>query len=63
MAGISKCEGTGCPLKETCYRFVAKSNEYMQPFFGSIPYDKQNKKCAEFRAVPFCKLTKSNKHE
>ena len=60
MTDITKCEGTNCPLKETCFRFLAQSNEFRQSFFSTIPYDAQNKKCVEYWTTPFCKLTKSN---
>ena len=63
MADITKCEGTECPLKESCYRFLAVSNEFKHSYFDTVPYDKQNKKCAQSWAIPFCKLTKSNTHE
>lgn len=63
MADIKKCEGIGCPLKESCYRFLAVSNEFRQSFFDTSPYDKQHKKCTLYWAIPFCKLTKSNKDE
>ena len=36
MTDISKCEGTKCPLKETCYRFTAKSSDY-QSYFAEPP--------------------------
>jgi len=55
MTDITKCEGTNCPLKETCFRFLAQSNEFRQSFFDTIPYDTQNKKCVEYWAIPFCK--------
>ena len=29
---ISKCLGTNCPYKETCYRYTAKPNEYQWRF-------------------------------
>ena len=37
MADIAKCVGTGCPLKETCYRFTAPSNEYRQSWLVEVP--------------------------
>lgn len=37
-ADISKCEGTNCPLKETCYRFRAIPNEYRQSYFMEPPF-------------------------
>jgi len=44
MTDITKCEGTGCPLKDTCYRYTAPTNEYYQSFFIEVPYD--GKECS-----------------
>lgn len=38
MSDITKCEGTGCPAKELCYRYTAKPNEYRQSYFVEVPY-------------------------
>lgn len=40
MPDISMCTGVGCPLKETCYRYKAKPNEYWQSFFMKPPFEK-----------------------
>lgn len=32
MADITMCTGTGCPLREKCYRYTATPNEYRQSF-------------------------------
>ena len=32
MADISKCNGNGCTLKESCYRFTAKANPWWQSY-------------------------------
>ena len=45
MADITKCEGKDCPLKETCYRFTAKDNEYGQSYFTETPYNKEKENC------------------
>lgn len=37
MADITKCEGTNCPMKQTCYRFTAEPNPYRQSYFMTIP--------------------------
>lgn len=37
MADITMCLGTGCPHKETCYRFTAKPSEYRQAYFMEAP--------------------------
>jgi hypothetical protein len=44
MPDISMCEGTGCPIKETCYRFTAKPSEYRQSYI-SVPPFKKDKTC------------------
>lgn len=36
MADISKCRGTNCPLANTCYRYLAKSDEW-QSFMFEVP--------------------------
>ena len=38
MADITKCYGGECPLKPTCYRYTASSNEYAQAFVNP-PYE------------------------
>lgn len=35
---ITMCKGTGCPAKESCYRFTAKPSEFMQSYFVESPY-------------------------
>lgn len=37
MADITMCFGSGCPLKEQCYRYTAKPDEY-QSYFVGLPY-------------------------
>jgi hypothetical protein len=44
---ITKCEGTGCELKETCYRFTAVANEYRQSYF-SLPPNKSETECEQY---------------
>ena len=34
---ITMCSGEGCPVKEKCYRFTAKPNEYRQSYFVEPP--------------------------
>lgn len=50
MVDIAKCNGTECPLKETCYRFTAPSCMERQLYFASVPYDKKKGKCKMFLA-------------
>jgi hypothetical protein len=35
MSDITKCHGIGCPIKEKCYRFTAKADEYQAYFLES----------------------------
>ena len=37
MPDITMCSGEGCPVKEFCYRFTAKPNEYRQSYFVEPP--------------------------
>lgn len=37
MADITMCDVVDCKLKETCYRFNAKVNEYRQTYFAEDP--------------------------
>lgn len=45
MADITKCKGTGCPLKNKCYRHMANTS-YWQSWFVEVPY--KSGKCDEF---------------
>lgn len=44
MPDISKCEGEGCQIKETCYRFTSEPSEFMQSYFMNAPI-KEDKTC------------------
>ena len=37
MPDISMCFGAECPLKEQCYRFTAKPDEFRQSYFADPP--------------------------
>lgn len=39
MADITKCNGNGCPKRDTCYRYTAMPNKYRQSYFVSEPND------------------------
>lgn len=39
MPDISMCKGGDCPLKETCYRYKATPDQYLQSYFGEVPYE------------------------
>jgi hypothetical protein len=43
MSDITKCHGDNCPVKEDCYRFTAKPDEYWQSWFTESPIE--NGKC------------------
>jgi len=38
MPDITMCRGDDCPLKEQCYRYKAKPDEYLQSYFVTPPY-------------------------
>ena len=38
MVDITKCSGLNCPMKEKCYRYVAKEGMW-QSYFMSPPFD------------------------
>lgn len=38
MPDISMCTGKECPIKNTCYRYIARPSEYRQSYFMSPPY-------------------------
>ena len=46
MSDISMCFGKGCPLKDNCYRFTAKPNEFRQSYLMEVPF--KDGKCEEF---------------
>ena len=48
MSDITKCKGENCPLKETCWRFLAPEERLYQSYFLGIPYSKEKKECEYF---------------
>lgn len=46
MPDISKCQGTGCPLKNECYRYRAAPYKFMQSYLSEPPY--KDGKCPYF---------------
>ncbi len=48
MADISKCVGTGCPKKETCYRYRAPSNDFWQAYLTEVPYNHVTEHCEHY---------------
>jgi len=47
MPDITMCDGTGCPRKESCYRFTANPSEYLQSYFETPPV-KEDGNCDEY---------------
>lgn len=43
MSDVTMCEGTGCPMSSSCYRFTAEANPYRQSYFMEVPL-----KCLDF---------------
>jgi len=37
MPDIAMCNDDSCPMKKTCYRFVAVPNEFRQSYFTESP--------------------------
>jgi hypothetical protein len=37
MPDIAMCEGTGCPLRDTCLRYAATPS-YRQAYLSDVPY-------------------------
>ena len=46
MADITKCQGTDCALKESCYRYLAPVTEWRQSWFSEFPF--KNGKCDHY---------------
>lgn len=45
MPDISLCKGLNCPIKETCLRYLLKSNEHGQSYFIDPPYNFEENEC------------------
>ena len=37
MPDITMCNGVGCQMKETCYRYKATPSEFRQSYFFTAP--------------------------
>ena len=49
MADITKCTGTDCKIKESCYRYTAKSSPYSQSWFmGGIIIIESKHDCDDY---------------
>jgi len=44
MPDITMCKGGTCGIKETCYRFKVKPNEFRQSYFTNTPFEVKNGK-------------------
>lgn len=38
MSDITKCYGKGCPIKDTCYRYLAVGNPFRQAYWVGEVY-------------------------
>lgn len=49
MPDISMCFGGECPLKNSCYRFLAKPENYEdQTYFSNPPFDPKKDPICQF---------------
>ena len=46
MADITMCKGINCNQTNTCYRYLAKANPYLQSYFSDSPM--KDGKCDEY---------------
>lgn len=45
MSNQSKmCEGRGCPLRDTCYRYTREPDK-LQEYYTNTPYDSNGERC------------------
>jgi len=59
MVDISKCAGNSCPLKNSCYRYLAVSSEYWQSWILE-QYDFGTNKCDNYWSASFESNRKQN---
>ncbi len=48
MPDITMCVGTGCPLREECYRYTAEPNPYRQSFADFTGWVDEFAECNHF---------------
>lgn len=48
MSDISKCFGTLCDLKKSCYRYTADDHPYRQSYFAIVPFNVETQECEYF---------------
>lgn len=56
MADITMCKGEMCPLKEDCYRYLAKANPLWQAYFTKSPYNKEKNECDSYWKHEKCNM-------
>jgi len=44
MPDVAMCKPVYCPLKDTCYRYKAKPDQY-QSYIGETPYSDKTQSC------------------
>ena len=49
MADMTKCVGTDCPHKETCYRYTSPVNDFWQLWLNECPL--KDGECDMYREV------------
>jgi len=47
MADISKCKGTDCPIRDSCYRYTAPDSLVWQSYYN-YSYDHEKEECKDF---------------
>ena len=57
---ISMCHGDNCPIKETCYRFMAIPDDLWQSYFVESPV-KENGECDHYWEIVKPKADKKKK--
>jgi hypothetical protein len=45
MPSLTMCEGTGCPMRDACYRYASTPSQYNQSYFTEIPYNEESGEC------------------
>ena len=53
MPDIAMCEGTGCPMRDNCYRYRATPDELRQSYFSNVPYDDESEDCDHYWAYKY----------
>lgn len=51
MADISKCDGRACPLKESCWRFLAPESDWQTYANFDAFFDHKENKCDHYWKV------------